>query len=174
MGVLEKCITDCVGIDAEADSVSFTCMSVAGTRAENEIVEVGSEERRVEKSSREARDSRALSRAERAEQTLPAFGHPSLTSALAPLTHSAPLFIQPVFPITSSFNNFELSGFSTQTAALSKRVQLLAHHLSQQKLIEESTEEQHHTHTIASPTHNTPLDVGMQMGPNGARPERTS
>jgi hypothetical protein len=38
----------------------------------NEIAEAKGEERRVEKSSREARDSLALSQAERAEQTLPA------------------------------------------------------------------------------------------------------
>ena len=38
----------------------------------NEIAEAKGEERRVEKSSREARDSLALSQTERAEQTLPA------------------------------------------------------------------------------------------------------
>ena len=38
----------------------------------NEIAEAKGEERRVEKSSREARDSLALSQAERAERTLPA------------------------------------------------------------------------------------------------------
>ena len=72
--LLLECLLSIEEVDREvvqADSVSFT-VTVAGTRAENEMVEAKSEERRVEKSSREARDSLALSQAERAEQTLPA------------------------------------------------------------------------------------------------------
>ena len=45
-------------------------MTVAGRRAKNEIAEAKGEERGVEKSSREARDTLALSQAERAEPTL--------------------------------------------------------------------------------------------------------
>ena len=94
--LLLECLLSIEEVDREvvqADSVSFT-VTVAGTRAENEMVEAKSEERRVEKSSREARDSLALSQAERAEPTLPALIIYLSRVRLQHSPHSTSLLIQ--------------------------------------------------------------------------------
>jgi len=103
----------------EVDSVSLTCVTVAGRRAKNEIAEAKGEERRVEKSSREARDTLALSQAERAEPTLPALiiylsrvrlqHSPHSTSLLIQLSLSSlpllsiPTDLQSASPLTTYF-----------------------------------------------------------------------